>query len=371
MEFTFDLAAQQDDTDLRHLLAISPMPGRMAVTFEREPCYFWGCPTMGHFWQVLIARQAQSGELAGVICRATQPRYVNGQRQEIGYLGQLRIAEAYRDGRLLLEGVAHLRSLHADGRTSHYLIAISDENVTALGVLVRRPRRSFPRLHEITHLCTLGIILHRFYFEPKTPAGVQIERGSPQIVDEMVGFLQQHGTRRQFFPLYTGDDLLGRSLLLRDFRLADLAVARRHGKIVGVMGLWDQQGFKQTVVQEYNPSLHRLRPWYNLAATALGMPGLPGAGEHIRSAYAALVCIADDDTQIFRLLLRQIGHWAARRGLAYLMIGLADNDPLLSAAQKFPHILYGSRLYLANWSRDTAPELALDGRTPYIEIATL
>jgi hypothetical protein len=51
------------------------------------------------------------------------------------------------------------------------------------------------------------------------------------------------------------------------------------------------------------------------------------------------------------------------------MIGLCDDDPLLAVARRYLHITYHSDLMAVAWSE--APLKQLDGRVPYIEIATL
>jgi hypothetical protein len=369
MRFSFELATEQDDPDLRRLLATNAMPGRITVTFEREPNYFAGCGTMGHFWQVLIGRHQPGNEIAAVLCRATQPRFVNGEVKEVGYLGQLRVDKKYRGRWVLLHGLDALRALHADGRVRAYLSAISDENTIARRVLVDHPRPHFPMHHEVARIYTLGIILRKPRLPRARRPAVEIERGSPAQIGEVVAFLRQHGSKRQFFPAYAESDL--GSDTTRGFRVQDLLVARHRDRILGVLGLWDQSAYKQTVVQSYADSLRRLRPFYNLAARAVGVRPLPGVGQHIHSAYASFVCVANDDPDIFAALLQQVYSLAAERGLAYLMIGLAERDPLLPIAQKYPHIAYHSRLYVASWEDGHDFFARLDNRVPYIEIAAL
>ncbi|MBN1579230.1 MAG: hypothetical protein JXA89_00910 [Anaerolineae bacterium] len=373
-DLIFELATEKDDPALRRLLAANAMPGRITVTFEREPNYFLGCGTMGSFWQVLVGRHRPSDTVVAVLCRATQPRFVNGQVREIGYLGQLRVDDAFRGRWVLQQGIAALRQLHADGRAGHYLIAISDENRVALGVLVEHPRPSFPRMRELAHLHTLGIILRR----PKAalPTPYRIERGSPDTLPEIVSFMREHGAARQFFPAYTKSDFVGdRQATTRGFDLADLFVARRETQIVGTLGLWDQSKYKQSVVKSYSGYLRWIRPFYNLGARLLGTQPLPGPGEHIRSVYASFICITGEDEAaqmaVFHTLLRQAYNLAAERRYAHLMLGLAENDPLRSVAREYAHITYHSRLFLAYWEdRDRLCE-QLDDRVPYIEIAAL
>ncbi|MBC8333707.1 MAG: hypothetical protein ISR59_11275 [Anaerolineales bacterium] len=369
MKFSFELAQPSDDPALRKLLAESPMPGRITVAFEREPNYFMGCSTMGPFWQTIIFRHTPSQEIAGVLCRAVRSHFINGKPQDLGYVGQIRIAEKYRSLWLLHRGLSFFRELHADGRTPTYLGVISAENRISRGILVERRRRNFPSAQEIARIYTLGIILRNPM--KALPFDGKIERGSSETLPEIVIFLQEHGTQRQFFPVYSAADFT-EGEVVRDFDIRDFIVARRDGQIIGVLGLWDQSGYKQSVVREYDRSLRLVKPFYNLGARLLGAQPLPNQREHIHSAYASFICIANDDANVFAVLLRAVYNLAAERRYAYLMLGLTTTDSLLPLARKYPHIDYHSQLYLGSWENENdGLGQKLDNRIPYIEIATL
>jgi hypothetical protein len=79
--------------------------------------------------------------------------------------------------------------------------------------------------------------------------------------------------------------------------------------------------------------------------------------------------VADDDTDVMRALVAACARRAYERGKTFLMLGLSDNDPLLPVARRLLHVTYRSDLYAFSWRAD--PTTALDGRVPYIEIATL
>ena len=369
MDFSFELAQPSDDPALRKLLASSAMPGRLTVTFEREPNYFLGCGTMGRFYQIIIARHKATGEIAGVLCRGIRPHFINGQPQDLGYIGQIRIAEKYRSLWLLQRGLAYFRQLHADGRAPAYWGVISEENAIARGILVEKPRHGFPSAHNVAGIYTLGIILR----QPLKPIDFpgQLERGSVGTLHEIVAFLRQHGAEKQFFPTYDETDFNGGPATL-GFVVEDFLVARKNGAIVGMLGLWDQAGYKQTVVRGYDRSLRLIRPFYNLGARLVGAQPLPAIGEHIHSAYASFICVADNDPITFRSLLRAAYNLAAERLYAHLMLGLADTDPLLEVAREYAHISYRSRLFIGYWVEAGDFYEKLDQqRTPYIEIAML
>jgi hypothetical protein len=62
-------------------------------------------------------------------------------------------------------------------------------------------------------------------------------------------------------------------------------------------------------------------------------------------------------------------HYARQQGKTFLMLGLADSDPLLAVARRFLHVTYHSELFALAWSEQPLAEL--DDRIPYVEIATL
>ena len=371
MGFEYRLGVPEDDPALRALMAATPMPGRVTVAFEREPSFYEGCRTMGPFYQVVVAHHESDDELVAVACRAVRSHYVNGEPQELGYVGGLRVSEDQRGRWLLQRGLSFWRQLHTDRRTQVYWGVISDENRIARGVLIERRRGRFPPAREVARLTTLGVIVRKG--RPSIDFDGHVERGSAESLPEVVAFLQSQGAKRQFFPVYTAADF-GEDGTTPGFDMRDLRIARRGGEIVGVMGLWDQGGFKQSIVRGYDRSLRLLKPFFNLGARVLGMQPLNEVGEPIHSAYASFVCIADDDPHVFASLLREIYNLAAERKYAYLMLGLSDNDPLLPLSQKYAHITYHSRAYVAAW--DDELKIGdfchlLDGRPPYFEIATL
>ncbi len=148
-------------------------------------------------------------------------------------------------------------------------------------------------------------------------------------------------------------------------------LARQKSEIVGVIGLWDQSSYKQTVVQAYNDSLRWLGPIYNAWLHLSGAQPLPPPGQPIHFAYASFICLAENNPDIFGILLQYVYNLAVERGYAYLMVGLSTRDPLLRVARKYAHIPYYSRLYTVCWQDEVSFHEKLDSRIPCLEIATL
>jgi hypothetical protein len=81
--------------------------------------------------------------------------------------------------------------------------------------------------------------------------------------------------------------------------------------------------------------------------------------------------LVDDEPDVGSALLREIYNLAHSRGLQTLLIGLDARDPMLSVARDYNHLVYPSRIYLAEWPDGESIHEQLDGRPAYIDIATL
>jgi hypothetical protein len=364
MSIQVSFATPADDPAIRGLLRREPVGGRISISYERDPSFAIGCAATGENVTVLVARDPASETVVGVACRSEREVYVNAAAVHLGYIGQLRIDRRYRGRWLVSRGYRVLRDLHEQRPLPGYLAVVTTDNREAAGVLVEKPRKLFPSFHPIAEYSTLALQVR----PSKLQTGV--EAAKSHDIPALANFLATHGPRRQFFPVWTAERLLHLIHHL-GLRYEDLQITRSNGTITGVMGMWDQSAFKQNVVRSYAGWLGRTLPLYNTAAPWFMRPRLPRPGEKIRSAYAAFVCVAQDDASTFRNLLTATLQRAAACGLNYLLVGLDERDPLLAIARGHPHILYPSRLYLAEWPEEFHLHAQLDDRPSYIEIATL
>lgn len=353
MNLTVGFAAPRDDAAIRGLLRRQTMAGRVRLALCREPEFALGCAVTGDDPRILVARAGR--EIVGVACRSTRQVFLNGRARRIGYLGQLRVDERFRGRWLVARGFAMLAQLEREDPATTYLASIVDGNDEATGVLVERPRRSFPAFREVARYCTLAIRVTA----SKAPlkAGGEIVAATRDQIRDLVAFLQTHGARRHLFPVWTEEQLARLSPL--GLALDDIRVARHRGAIAGVIALWDQSAYKQSIVRGYSGWLRALAPV------------LPPVGRELRSAYASLVCTRDDDAGLFAALLREVYNLASARGFEYLLVGLDVRDPRLPCVRAYRHFTYPSRLYLASWRTGGHTHDQLDDRPAYVDIASL
>lgn len=366
--YRFDLATEADDADLRHVLAETPMPGRIAVSFRREPSYFAAAEVDGRFRQVVAARELDSGRVVGFGSRSVCQRFVNGVPTPIGYLSSLRLLAEHRNRGLVARGYAYFRRLHADRRAPLYLTTIAEGNALALRLLTSG-RAGLPRYHPAGQFLTAAIPCRNTRHTRSESPALRLRPASVADRPAIIDFLGRVGPRRQFFPCYSVDDLFTTGGAFRRLRPEDLLLAIRDGAIVGTFGLWDQSDFRQTVVHGYGPPLGWVRPIYNAWARWSGRPRLPGAGDRFRSRCAALPLVDDDDPETFAALL---GTAVARSTDAdYLLIGLHESDPLLSVVRRWPATWYPTKLFYVCWDDGEPVRRSVDDRPPYLELGSL
>src|ERR1700730_15113348 len=161
MPLDIDRAPPAYDSAIRGLCRRETMPGSITISYEREPDFSLGCRVTGNDFQVLVAREEQNGEVIGVACRSTRTLFVNGRSERFGYWGQLRIDRRFRGRWLVSRGFAMLKKLHDQDPIPAYLVSIVEGNQEAEGVLVGKPRKSFPSFHSVADFSTLAISLAR------------------------------------------------------------------------------------------------------------------------------------------------------------------------------------------------------------------
>lgn len=368
--FQFELATIEDDAELRAIIAATPMDGSVSISFRRDPSFFAAAKVEGDFHQVLVCRDIRAKRIAGFGCRSVRTMFVNGKPTQVGYLSGLRALPEYRSRGLVARAYAELRKLHDDGRTPFYLTTIAEGNEQALKILTSS-RAGLPTYRFAGNYHTVVIPVPRRAKRPMARASLNVREATLFDRDKVLQFWAEVGQKRQFFPCYRANDLFGDSGLLRDFAPSDLLLAFRDNEIVGTLGGWKQQSFKQAVVQRYPSHLRWTRPIYNSWAALRGQPSLPRPGGLLRFLTASVPVAVDADPQIVGALLHRLLAQAVDCPVDFLTVGFHERDPLLPVADRLKVGCYVTRIYLVSWDDNEALSNQLDDRPLYLELGCL
>lgn len=366
-QFQIELAGAKDDIGLRKILCETPMDGEISLSLEREPDYFIAAAVEAPEHQIIIGRNTENDEIMGMGGRALRQLYLNGQVKTIGYLSQFRILPKYRGLiKILLKSWQKLRELHQDQKSPFYYTSIIEDNHVARRFLTRQ-LPGLPQYIEYTRMHTLAIFSKRQKKALNPPAEIRILRGEEKYTEQIISCLQRNLQRFQLAPHWTSD-LLFTKKHTPNLNPQDFFIALQGDQVTGCLALWDQNGFKQTVVRGYSGKTKRWRWLLNLLARLFGYPALPDENEKINYAYASHLAVDEDNPQIYQALLRGLHHRAVAEGFSYFLLGLSENHPLRQLTQdQYRHIDYTSIIYWVTWDehlpeieeRIAAPEIAI------------
>ena len=365
MAIEFGLAQSADDAALRDLLRRTGMPGEIELAFLREPSFFVAGRVGNRETQTMVCRDVEADEIVGLGERSVRAAYVDGEPAALGYLSNLRGAVEWRKGLGLARGYGYLRTLHADGKVRFYVTTILEENADAIALLTSG-RGRLPRYEQVGTLTTYLIPIHRRRRARSTGAE-PVRAGG---VEDALGCLDAWNRRHQFAPVYTHEDLTGATGLLPDFTVDHLYVAREGRRVQGTLGVWDQSGFKQTVVTSYSRRLARVRRLYNAYTAVRGVPGLPPAGSQLRLLHGAFLSANDDDAATALALVERVLVDWSDRGASYLVLALAEGHPLSETLSRHAARRLTSRVYAVYWPDEGEPTFDR-GRPIHLEVATL
>ena len=118
-ELTFEAATEATEPQLRRLLRDNPLTGDIHVSLEREPHAFHAAGISGDQYQMMLAFGGEPRELIASGGRFELETYINGERQRIGYFGELRAQGGLTARRkLLLGSYRKMREFHEAGDVS-------------------------------------------------------------------------------------------------------------------------------------------------------------------------------------------------------------------------------------------------------------
>ena len=368
MSFTFRLAKAEDDDELRAVSYEASMSdsGLFSLGYGREPSFFHGLEIEGPFQQTgLFVDENNRG--AGTFTRTIRPLFVNGEKQDLGYIANARIRNEFRGSTITARAYKELKKLHADGRCPYYLSTILEGNV-AVRKLLTSKRATLPAYHEVGRITCYAILLGR---KVPVPSSVKIQKGSKELLPEIVDCLNRNNRRKQFGLCWSEEDFAKENNLTRGLQVEDFLVAFRDGKVCGVVSKWDQRTFKQMTVQRFSFSMKCVKWLWDTVMPWSGYVALPNVGDSFDIFFCATPAVDNDNKEVFQALLHTMVNENGGGDYLCCVAGFCDGDPLATVASSLLNFSYASRLYVVCWDDGEEAFQALENRIPYVEAATL
>lgn len=321
----FRQATPADNAALARLFAQTPMGHHIRICTERSPDFFATTLMQCDEAQV-FGYFDEKGEAVAIFSAGLRKVWLDGIRP-MRYLSDLRIHPAHQGGGLLARGFRRLRrDLMQPGEWAQTLVL--GDNKKALALL-QSGRAGLPEYRPAGRYATWLMPPQRI--EPPT-RGIHVRSARAGDEAAMASLHAAAASRRSFVPAL-------------DFTsgppLEDFLVAEREGKLLGMMGVWDQSAFQRLRIDGYSKPLRLIRPLWNCVAS---LP-LPPPGEVLALKKLTAVACHDDDPAT---LLVMLGH-ALRASRVPLLGACSEQDPLRKAYAACKSHHASGRHFLVGW----------------------
>lgn len=323
------------DSQIRILCRL-PVSGKISLSLEREPNYFTGASIQCNRPEIYVCRRKSDNLIVGVFNVGFRNVYYKGREVRVRYLCDLRIHPDEQGGSLLFRMIRYVEKLKLSRGGLPAQTIVFGDNEHMLNMIKRSGRSSsrnkLPTYHYAGKYVTT---LLGFNNATSNKSDLQIRRAEEADVAGIQKFLDMEGKKIDYFPAYKLKQLGSDFYIGID--LKDYFLAIKDKQIVGICGVWDQSGFKQTRIVEYSLAYQVIRPFYNLLAMFKGGSTLPSAGSILKYLNLHTILISGRDQVIFESLVNTILKEYRSVGYEYLLCGLDVNDPLMETCRSFKH----------------------------------
>jgi hypothetical protein len=366
-DFVVREARPSDNDGLIALAAACPMVSDLSLRIDRRPDFVALNRLEGDRWRLAVAER--EGSIVGCVAWSERRAFVNGREMRTGYAGDLKVHPAHRDTR-----VADALSLWAEAACSD-LPARAPSLITVLAgnrAMERRLSgvRGVPRFKKIGTIRTHSItILWKRGTLARRRQTIRTERARWIDVRHMGELWSRVAKGRQLAPVMTASSLGAWIRQAPGLDISSYRVARSaSGELLGFLGVWNQQAFKQLTVLGYSPRMAAARNAFNVVAPIVGAEPLPAPGAALSCATLVHVCVPGDRPEVLRAMLIDAHNDLRHSGVSFMNIGLDVSDPLANAlGGLFPQPTDVNAYVLAT-RFGVAPEV-MDGRPLHYEIA--
>jgi hypothetical protein len=329
-------ATPEDHSALEALFRATTMGSLIHLAVERDPDYFAGAFVQAAEPCVWAAFEP-SGRAVGLLSAGKRRVWLDGE-SDVRYLCDLRIHGDWQRSTLLSRGYRLLkREVFAPGEWAQTLVL--EDNLRAIELLTSR-RAGLPEYRPA------GV--YRTWLLPAQDAdgesSITVRRAVASDLVEMQRLYDEAMQRRSFGEMLSLGGLgEGR---WHGLHLEDFLIAEREGRIIGMLGLWDQSAFQRLRVAGYSRAMAVVRPPWNAWAAIRGEVPLPPAGSVVQVRKVTAIACENDEPVILRALMVEALRTCDDK---LTLIGMSAADPLVPAMEGLRGRRDQGRHFLVGW----------------------
>lgn len=338
----------------------------MRYRVDRSPDYFALCRVQGQAHRVLMAEEA--GAIAGTLSVISDRMVLEGQPEAIAYTADLRVAHAARGTGLadafMKEGIRACRELN-DPDTPIFTAVMAD-NPAGLKKNANLARDGLVSMRPIAEVDLRFLLPFRLPFTRLAP-GVRVRPATPEDLPAMAALWERVSAMRPLARAFTPEAL--EAWIARTPGLgweSYLLAFDRSERLLGFLGVWNQQPIRRFVLEAESPSQGLIRRAWNATNGLSGLPRFPKPGEPLAFCNGVNLCLPAEAGEALPHLLDAAFARVRAQGGLFLGLALDRRDPL--GAFLGPFLASTSRLLLLGNERFLP---LVDPRSPiyHVEIA--
>ena len=346
------------DEGIRALFQIS-MPADIAISLEREPCYYTACKIQCEDPEVIVAIEADMvWAVANIGYRSV---WYKGEVVKVRYLSDLRIHPQKQKSRLLLLIVNEVYEKLCQEKLPAQTVIFTDNKVM---LKVIKKNLKGPRYHQIGGLTSFIFPVRK---RRKLHADFKIWKASNEDIPILQRFFNYHGSKIDYFPAYNFNQL--NTAYYHHLDIHDYYLVFEGADLVGCTGIWDIKAMKQTRIAFYSDKMRLIKPFYNIYSMLTKGQPLPQEGSILNYLYLHSILIRNRDPNIFDHLLAYIMNDLDGKH-STLFCALSDKDPLQEVLRKNKKSIKNKGLYFLVSHKDSL-DIELHPEYFYLEAARI
>jgi GNAT superfamily N-acetyltransferase len=332
-------ARPADNAALLELVRKSPMQADMTLLIERAPDFFALARARGAGC-TLVAEQ--EGSILGCVSVAERSAVLGGAPSTMRVVCDLRtLPERRRQG--IGQGlIAALADREGQRQPALYVAATAGGNRAVEAALGQfgRGRPVVPLAAMVSfQLFPLGL----GHSAPLRDSGLDVAPAATSDDAEVSALLTRFHRSRTLAPVYEAGfaELSARSPGLER---SDVLLARRHGRLVAALGLWDPRALKQTRVLRVAPGLRLALGTARALRRVLPLLAVPEVGKPLAFRYLRPYAHELGEEAALRTLIHRAVQRARTNGDHFALFTCAVDDPVRACVSGFLRLQYHYQL---------------------------
>jgi GNAT superfamily N-acetyltransferase len=327
-------ARADDNAAILTLIRKCPMQADISLTIERDPDFFALSRARGDA-HTFIAEI--DGELVGCLSAWRRDAWISGHRASVCYVGDLRVSPEHRRRGVARQLGMAMSKFQGKLPVVPYLLAAGDGNTAVAPVAAAFGAVGQP-IARLTSWQLLPVVRLRIATD------IDIGTAEERDVGELTALLDDFYRSRDFAPVF-GDGGLNRLIASSPgASFSDYLVARRKGRIVAALGVWDASAVKRTRVVGMPLWLRGLCAIGRGASRVAPLPPFPRQGTLLHFRYIRHAVFAPGDGRALENLVRWAVNAARDRGEHFVLYTCVETDTLCLAVANVPRLSFHYRI---------------------------